>query len=364
MINKIDVFYNNKLVGSIFEKDNKYGFKYSQSWLANGFSISPFSLPLEDKIFFPKNLVFNGLFGVFSDSLPDSFGRLLLDRFLSQHSKEEITEFERLKYIDKNGMGALEYVPSYSEELENDIPDLNLFQKEADLLLDNELNDVDNLFKYGGSSGGARPKALVKIGNESWIVKFQSRYDVKNCGKVEYDYAMACKKCNIDIPEAQLLNDKYFAIKRFDRNHKNKTHMISAAALLEADFKAPCADYLDLFKLTKIITKENEYDLEQLYRRMCFNVLAHNFDDHLKNFSFLYIESDKTYRLSPAYDMTYSSTYFNEHTTSVNKKGKNISDEDLIYVATKSGLSKAKAKSILEEIKTVIKSDLEKYLKF
>lgn len=362
MINKIDVFYNEKLVGSLFEKDKKYGFKYDSNWLINGFSISPFSLPLEDKIFIPKNLNFNGLFGVFSDSLPDSFGRLLLEKFLIQHKKGDITEFDRLKYIDKNGMGALEYVPYYDINFECDMPDLDLYQKQANLLLDNELDDVDNLFNYGGSSGGARPKALIKISNQFWIVKFQSRFDIKNCGKIEYEYSLACKKCKIDMPETKLIQDQYFAVKRFDRLGNKKIHMISAAALLEADFKSPCADYLDLFKLTKIITRDNAYDIEQLYRRMCFNVLAHNLDDHLKNFSFIYNEDEKKYRLSPAYDMTYSSTYFKEHTTSVNKKGKDITDDDIVYVAVKSGLSKNKAVQILNEIKTIVNNNLSKFL--
>lgn len=166
----------------------------------------------------------------------------------------------------------------------------------ADNILNNKNNDIDYLYNFGGSSGGARPKALVNIDGCDWIIKFESRYDFKNFGECEYNYAKACEEIGIDIPQVKLFPSKtntgYFGIKRFDRVNGRKVHMITASALLEADFRSPCLDYLDLFKLTKILTNNNMKDIKNLFLRMCFNVFAHNLDDHAKNFSFTFDEEN------------------------------------------------------------------------
>ena len=120
--------------------------------------------------------------------------------------------------------------------------------------------------------------------------------------------------------------------------------------------------YKDLFKLTKILSNNNEEDIEQLFRRMCFNIFSHNQDDHAKNFSFIYNEKEKMYRLSPAYDLTYSSTYYGEHMTSVNGKGKNILDSDLLDIGIKSGMNKNKCNEIIKEIKEKVNIKLKNYL--
>ena len=367
MVNKIDIYYNGRIIGTLARLKNKYAFEYNEKWIKNGFSISPFSLPLKQGVFVPDDMTFNGFFGVFADSLPDSWGNLLLDRYLKKIGIKEYDGLDRLSFIGNIGMGALEYVPDNKMEIKDEI-DFDLYQREADLILNNdECNNIDLLYKYGGSSGGARPKALVKIDNEDWIIKFQSKYDIKDSGLCEYEYANVCKEIGINIPDVRLFPSKiskgFFGIKRFDRYKDKKIHMISAAALLEADFRSPCADYLDLFKLTKIITKNNKSNIEELYLRMCFNVYANNKDDHLKNFSFLYDEDTKTYRLSPAYDMTYSNTYYGEHTTSINHKGKNIDINDLVIVGTKSGLDKEYCINKAKLIKEIVDNKLNKYIK-
>ena len=201
---------------------------------------------------------------------------------------------------------------------------------------------------------------------QDWIIKFQSRYDFDDFGICEYDYANACKEIGINIPDVKLftsnLNSGYFGVKRFDRVNGKKIHMITAAALLEVDFRTPCLDYSELFKLTKIITHDNQDDLKELFLRMCFNVYAHNLDDHAKNFSFVYDELSKTYRLSPAYDMTYSNTYYGEHTTSVNGKGTNILDDDLIQVGKKVNLKLDFMTDAITKVKKVVQNKLYKYI--
>ena len=178
---------------------------------------------------------------------------------------------------------------------------------------------------------------------------------------------MCAIKCGIKMMESKLLPSKisngYFATKRFDRLNNKKVHTISVAALLELDFQAPSLDYHSLMKLTKILTNNNYEDIEQMFKIMCFNVFAHNLDDHSKNFSFVYDEVTRMYRLSPAYDLTYSNTYFGEHTTSIDGNGKNITDNQLINVGVKAGIKKEKCLMIIENIKSNVNEMLIEYLK-
>lgn len=363
---KLNVYFDGTVVGYLAKYENKYAFEYDSNWLNEGFSISPFSLPLKKGVFIPKDMLFNGFFGVFADSMPDSWGNLLFDRYLKNKGINHSDGLMRLSIIGNSGMGGLEYYPNYEIKEKYDF-DLDKYQEEANKILNKEDTNIDFLFQYGGFSGGARPKALIKIDGEDWIVKFESKYDFKDFGLCEYEYAKACQEIGINIPEVKLLESKfnsgYFAIKRFDRNKNQKLHIITAAALLEADFKSPCLDYSELFKLTKIITKDNIKDLEDLFLRMCFNVYAHNLDDHLKNFSYVYDIESKTYRLSPAYDMTYSNTYYGEHTTSINGKGINISDDDLKIVGKKVHLKIDFMDKAISLVKEVVNKRLSKYLK-
>ncbi len=366
----VDVYYRNTLVGKLAILKNKFvAFEYDQKWIETGFSISPFSLPLRKEVFIPTKNHFDGLFGVFDDSLPDAWGRLLLDRYLKQNNikKEDINIIEKLSLIGKSAMGALEYIPSKEieeEYIDKSYDDLSIMC--LNILNHKEVDDLDLIFKLGGSSGGARPKALIKYNNEDYIIKFSNHIDKDISGEIEYNYSLCAKKCGIDMTNTVLFKSNlcsgYFGIKRFDRNN-GKIHMISAAALLEVDYRAPVLDYSDLFKLTKIVTNNNKNDVIELYRRMVFNVLSHNLDDHAKNFSYLYDDVLNIYRLSPAYDVTYSTTYYNEHTTSVNNKGTNITKEDLISVGVKASLSKSICEEIYGLIKNNIENDLSKYLK-
>lgn len=359
----LKVYYNDVLVGTLAKTpENLVAFEYDTDWLNNGFSISPLSLPLVKKVFIPKYDPFNGLYGVFNDSLPDGWGRLLVDRFLLKNkvNPAQIDNLNRLAIVQESGMGALTYKPVHKFEENNKDFDLDNLSKECSKILESSYSEeLDELFKLGGSSGGARPKILTKINGEDWIIKFPSSYDPKDIGEKEYKYSLTAKECGIIMPETKLFPSKicsgYFGVKRFDRKSNKKIHMVSASGLLETSHRLPNLDYNILMKLTYELTK-NYKDIEQLYRLMCFNVFAHNRDDHSKNFSFIYDDTDKEWHLSPAYDLTYSDSFNGEHATTINGEGKKPTLDDILYVAKNIGLKEALAKDIALNIKKKTKA--------
>ena len=374
-IKSLEVFYNEKKVGTLaLMKNNIVAFEYDSNWITNGFSISPFSLPLKKQVFIPRIDPFDGLYGVFSDSLPDGWGRLLVDRMLNSQNinPREISQIDRLAIVGETGMGALSYKPEYNlledKDYQEDYDNLALSCKK--ILNTEHSADLDNLFRLGGSSGGARPKILTKIDNEDWIIKFPSSLDDNNIGELEYLYSVCAKKCKIDIPETKLFPSKissgYFGIKRFDRKKLStgtirKLHMISVSGLLETSHRIPNLDYNDLMQLTLNLTKSFE-EVEKLFRLMCFNVFSHNRDDHSKNFSFIYNEDLNKWELSPAYDLTYSYSINGEHATTINGNGVNPSLNDILKVAEKIGLDKKKAEKIAIEIRETVRKDLRIFL--
>ena len=372
---KINVLYDERLVGTIAEISNrKTAFEYSDEWLETGFSISPFSLPLKKQVFIPNKDYFNGLFGVFADSLPDAWGRLLLERFLKQRGKEvyEYTLLDRLAIVGSSGMGALTYEPQLEMTIDSKTDDLDELESQCRKILNTEYSEkLDELYRLGGTSGGARPKIMTKIDDSYWIIKFPAHVDKKESGKMEYDYSICAKKCGIEMSETKLFESSkckgYFGTKRFDRQQINgKTrhiHMVTAAALLEIDFEQPSLDYHSLMKLTKIITNDNKEDIENMYRRMCFNVFAHNRDDHSKNFTFLYDDINDSWRLSPAYDLTFSNTYYGEHTTMVDGNGRNPGMKELVNVGVQAGMNRDICLGVAEKIKKLVFAMLGEYLK-
>lgn len=372
---KLQVLYKNHLVGNLaLTDDKKVAFEYTDEWLHNGFSISPFSLPLEKKVFIPSKTYFDGLFGVFADSLPDAWGNILLNRLLRKNgvNVEELTVLDRLAIVGNSGMGALTYQPDMMQENQRSDIDLDALAEQCHQILTSAYdNNLDELYTLGGTSGGARPKIMTNIDGEEWIIKFPAHVDSPEAGKMEYEYAKCAEACGIIVPETRLFPSKkcqgYFGIKRFDRignaPNEDRIHMCTVAALLEVDFNQPSLDYHELMKLVKILTKDNVQDVENMYRRMCFNVFGHNRDDHAKNFTYLYDDASDRWSLSPAYDITYSNTYYGEHTTAVNGNGKDPGVNDLLQVGLKAGLSRGKCRTIIEEIKNGVYSQLNQYIK-
>ena len=373
-IKQLSVFYHERKVGTLALYQNRLAaFEYTNDWIADGFSISPFSLPLEKKVFIPKIDPFDGLFGVFSDSLPDGWGRLLVDRLMLKNhlNPHEMGCLDRLAIVGNSGMGALTYEPEISLENQNSDMNLDEIAEECNRLLKTEFSErLDELFCMGGSSGGARPKILTTIDSEEWIIKFPSSYDSQEIGKQEYDYALCAKQCGIDMTEIRLFPSEkcngYFGTKRFDRIHHNgnpkRIHMISASALLETSHRIPNLDYDILMKLTLQLTKDI-FECEKLFKLMCFNVFAHNRDDHSKNFSYLYLEDERRWVLSPAYDLTYSNSLGGEHATTVHGNGTNPGISDILEVAKEIGINQKEAKRTAMQIQECVKEHLAQHQK-
>ncbi len=371
-LNKLEVFYHDRPVGTMALYQNRLAaFEYDRSWLAEGFSVSPFSLPLEKKVFMPKIDPFEGLFGVFADSLPDGWGRLLVDRLMRRNGLDPQTvgSLERLAIVGSSGMGALTYRPVIAMEKSRGEMSLDEIARECQKILNMDPSEnLDYLFAKGGSSGGARPKILTRVNGEDWIIKFLSSDDSKDIGRQEYDYMLCAKECGLEMEEVRLFPSEstkgYFGTRRFDRageGEEKKIHMVSAAGLLETSHRIPNLDYDLLMKLTLQLTKSME-ECEKLYRLMCFNVFAHNRDDHSKNFTYMYKESEKRWIMSPAYDLTYSNSIGGEHATTVNGNGVDPGMEDVLAVAKRIGLNPDKAGKTAADIKECVFDNLRDYI--
>ncbi|MFA7673846.1 MAG: type II toxin-antitoxin system HipA family toxin [Clostridia bacterium] len=356
-IRKLIVKYNEHIVGYLAElENNTIAFQYEDEWIGNGFSISPFSLPLSNQVRINKKDTFNGLYGVFQDSLPDGWGELLFRRMLAKKgiNFDRLSPLTKLSLVNPNGLGGLSYEPSQVEETSENSYDLDELAKEAKKIFDDEEGavDLDKLYHLGGSGGGARPKVHIKDNDGYWIVKFPCSYDPKDIGQKEYRANELAKQCGILVNEFKLFNSKistgYFGARRFDRLDNKRVHMISLSSLLETTHRIPNLDYLHLFQVIQNICIDKN-DLYEAYSRMCFNVLYGNRDDHGKNFAFLYNEEKGGYALSPAYDLTQTINK-PEHEMTVNGSG-NPTESHLLEVAKIMKLSLNECEQIINMIK-------------
>ena len=206
----LNVFSDDKKIGTLaLYRNYLCAFEYSDEWLSAGFSLNPYSLPLRRQVYIPKFDPFDGLFGVFNDSLPDGWGKLLVDRMLQAKGMqpENIGVLERLAIVGSAGMGIMEYRPEYNLMSSAQIRDYDGYASECRKLLEtNYTDDLDTLFKLGGSSGGARPKIMTEIDGEGWIIKFPSSFDSPDIGLMEYEYSRCAAKCGIEIPEVRLFD--------------------------------------------------------------------------------------------------------------------------------------------------------------
>ena len=360
--NALSVFLNGKKVGTLATYKKRFtAFEYSDEWLDDGFSISPFSLPLEKKVFLPTLQPFDGIYGIFSDSLPDGWGRLLVDRMLLKNRIDpaSVNMLNRLSIVGSSGIGALTYYPEQDTVQAAPQEDYDKLARAcAEVLSSKSADDLDVLFKMSGSSGGARPKAFITVNDEDWIIKFPSSTDRSDIGSIEFLYSNCARACGIEMSETRLFSSKicegYFGTKRFDRYRTadgtvQRSHMASVSALLETSHRIPNLDYSILLALTLKLTGSFK-EVEKMFRLMCFNVFAHNRDDHSKNFTFLYDDKERVWKLSPAYDLTYSSSIGGEHATTVNGNGTNPGLDDILTLAENIGMKKSKARQIGEHV--------------
>ena len=348
-ISVISVLIAQRRVGRLaLTQEGLCAFEYDSEWVEDGYSISPFYLPLKGGLQIAKRDPFAGGFGVFDDSLPDGWGNLILDRYLSERgiNPHKLTLLDRLALIGSSGRGALEYHPDRSIATNDDFRDFDKIAQYAEVLLGDKNGEVpvDDLYRYGGSSGGARPKIFTTIDDRHWLVKFKATLDPQNIGEIEYNYSQLARECGINISDTTLFDGKYFGTERFDRGKCGRIHTISAAGLLNANYRIPSLDYSILLKLTLQLTRDME-QVKQMFRLMVFNILISNRDDHAKNFSFQY--RDNKWQLSPAYDLLPSSGFNGNHTTTINGQGEPRL-KDIITIAKEVGISESETNEIVE----------------
>lgn len=364
------------LVGDLFydEKQGLVAFKYFESFKESGRELSPLLMPLkEDKEFYTfehlSEQTFKGLPPVFSDSLPDKFGNAILNAWLQKNGKfiEDLNPLERLSYIGKRGMGALEYVPPQStKDISREVLDISDIVEIAKEVLDDKkeaegnLNSMENILHIGTSAGGARAKAIIAIDpktknvysgdilrNEKHvtyhILKLDGVGDIENretngYGRIEYAYFLMAKACGIEMAYSELIEEKgraHFITQRFDRVNGEKIHMTTLNSMASMDYNQPLMhSYEQCFGVMTKIGLDHE-DYKKQFRRMVFNVIAKNLDDHTKNVSFLMDKLGK-WKLSPAYDVTYAynpnNRWLRQHQMSVNGKRNKIGRLDLMAV--------------------------------
>lgn len=363
-------------VGRIALINRRIFFEYSPGFFELGLELSPFKLPLKAGVLVCEDRIFEGLFGVFNDSLPDGWGKLLLDRKLMNIgiNPNTMTPIDRLRFVGTHGMGALQYEPEFKgappskKQVELDVV--------ADECIQFQVYDqdqfIDDLILMNGSSAGARPKILVSIDpktdqfqmtnnsfshtHHDWIVKFRSSIDPQDIGPIEYAYHLMAKEAGLIVPEAKLFKSRtcpgYFGVKRFDRTEHTFLHVHTLGGLLHADHRIPSLDYETVMKATYILTK-NMYESEKQFRNIAFNVFSHNRDDHAKNFSFI-MDENGTWTVSPAYDLTFSAGPGGEHCTTVMGNGRNPGTTDLLKLAVIAKIDEQKALSIIDQVKEAV----------
>jgi serine/threonine-protein kinase HipA len=377
-------------------------FEYDPKFITNNWEVAPLKMPLNqtNRIFsFPdlvSNTTFKGLPGLLADVLPDKFGNQLISAWLAQNGRPEnsLNPVELLCFIGTRGMGALEFEPvnfkssqtaftiemdnlvKISQEVVNNSQDFetNLNQDEQKALLD--------ILKIGTSAGGARPKAIIAYNKKTgviksgqakapkgfnhWLIKLDGVSDSQfgastGYGRVEMAYYLMAKACEIDMTKCQLLEENgraHFMTQRFDREDGDIKHLIQTfCAMQHFDFNnVNSYSYEQLFQTLRLLRLPYP-QAEQMFRRMVFNVMARNCDDHTKNFAFR-LRKDQDWELAPAYDICHAfrpgSEWVIQHVLSINGKRSNISKEDLLTIAKSMNIKKAK--EIIQQISEVVKN--------
>ena len=361
-------------LGELVSEGRNIYFKYYTDFITKGIEISPLKLKLNKEINKAEAIPFDGLFGVFADSLPDGWGTLLLDKALTAKGIDinNITMLDRLAFVGSNGVGALIYKPEIDQEK------YKLFEFELDeiaiaahqILTGTATEILDELYVLGGSSGGARPKILVgynpktqhiigsekvlPLGYEHWLIKFPSSADSIDIANIEYAYYKMAIDARIEMSESKLFKGKsgkvYFGTKRFDRIGNNRLHMHSAAGMMHDNFRLSNLDYGNVmdcaFRLERDI-----HAYEKILRLAAFNVFAHNRDDHSKNISFL-MDENGSWKVAPAYDLTFSSSGHGMHSTMVSGESANPTKFHLLELANYFKIKNAS--NIIDQVQSVI----------
>lgn len=389
---------------SLEEGDVFASFEYSHDFVGSGIELSPIVMPLSNEVYRFTNLStssFHGLPGLLADSLPDKFGNALIDSWLARQGRsvESFNAIERLCYTGRGGMGALEFLPATGPNRKNNKPLQieRLVKLAARILQQREQMNVSileqpddiamkEILQVGTSAGGARAKAVIGWNKETgeirsgqldlpenfehWLLKFdgvsgnrdKELTDPLGYGAIEYAYYKMATDAGIIMSDCHLLEEKgrkHFITKRFDRlSNGQKLHMQSLGALAHFDFNmAGAYSYEQAFNVIRKLDLGIK-DVEQMFRRMIFNCVARNQDDHVKNIAFLMSKKGE-WKLAPAYDVTYSyqpkGLWTGIHQMSLNGKRDDFTFEDFNAVSKMAGLKRGRAKKILSEIVYIIK---------
>jgi serine/threonine-protein kinase HipA len=399
----IEVLVWGQRVGAVAQDPNLgvYAFAYEPAWRRTSIELAPLTMPLEDRrqTFAFLNLpeaTFHRLPGMLADALPDDFGNALIDAWMAQHgvAKSEVTTLDRLAYMGKRGMGALEFKPARGSHLESAAPlEMKSLVEEARKLIEGSLS-VDahaksalaNIIKVGISAGGARAKAViawnpktdqirsgqfdVAPGFEHWLLKFDGvGKDVElgtgaDYGRIEYAYHRMATKAGIKMSRCRLLEENgraHFMTRRFDRDAAKgrtiKHHMQTLCAMNHINFKQRSTNaYAQLFMVVAQLRLGDDA-IGQVFRRMAFNVMARNCDDHTKNFAFI-LKQAGSWELAPAYDLTHAynpkGAWTFQHLMSVNGKFKDIARTDLLAEADRFGVRRPN--DLLADVRAAIEN--------
>jgi serine/threonine-protein kinase HipA len=408
MVDVAEVKIWGEFVGAIrWDETQQLGyFEFDEKFLRKGWELAPIKMPLSNgnRIYsFPElrkgrgetEDTFKGLPGLLADALPDRYGNRLIYAWLAKQGRTEssMNPVEKLCFMGLRGMGALEFEPaqmnntkqSFSLEINSLIEaskrilnhkesfSTNLDKQEEKALLD--------ILRIGTSAGGARPKAVIAYnpktkevksgqsnvpkGFEHWLIKLDgvdgAQFGESNgWGRVEYAYYLMAKACGIEISESKLMEENgraHFMTKRFDREGNVKHHIQTLCGIQHFDYNDMFGYSYEQVFLTMRRLGLTYPEAEEMFRRMVFNVLATNYDDHTKNFSFILKKGEK-WRLAPAYDLCYAfdetNHWVSQQTLSINGKRKQITKEDLLTIAKENSIKKGEA--IINDLNTVIKN--------
>lgn len=387
----IEIYIWNKYVGALVKTQAGIAFQFNPEFKKSNLNLSPINLPLDGKDVFmnePDWKATEGIPGFIYDSLPDRFGNNLLMAYFTEKglTEKDIDVFTKLQYIGSRGMGALEFRPAMDTEQTNDVISMEEIEKIAILgtkgkeALETNIKDNKALLQIlhlGTSAGGARAKALIAINKKNGNIKsgqlslgpeyeyFIIKIDGANknllaepsgFGKLEYTYSQMAQDCNIQMAECSLYKDTHFLTKRFDRDiNGGKIHVHSLCGLLGLDYHQTGQYAYEHYFMAARKLGLGQDDFEEIFRRMVFNVLVHNCDDHTKNFSFR-MDQNGIWSLSPAFDLCYSydssNEWVNGHNMRVNNKRTGITYDDLLKVGEKFNIKKRK--DIIEKTKSIV----------
>ena len=389
---RIKIWNHNVGAISWIEDQNHAVFEFNQHFLESGLDISPLHMSLKEArdysaIFsFPSlnKETYLGLPGLLADSLPDRFGNSIIDSWLARNGRDKMSfsPIERLCYIGERGMGALQFYPAYDHQFDRAVPieiselvalTQNMMKQALSLKTEISTSDtvskdaIMDILRVGTSAGGARPKAIIAMNSaghvvsgqttapsdyDYWILKFDGVTDLelgepKGFGRIEYAYYLMAKAAGIEMMESRLLEENgraHFLTKRFDRINNEKYHVQTLCGLAHYDYNtAGSYGYEQAFSVMRQL-RLNKSEIAEQFRRMIFNVIARNQDDHTKNIAYIMDPSGK-WRLSPAYDVMYSHNphgrWTNMHQMSINGKRDDFTYSDFLTVAELIGIPKA-----------------------